>query len=306
MDVLYKHFLEALEAARLLGDSRLIQTLFLFGVFLVGRALVMRLVRKGVDDVKRHYYWNRVTSYAIGSIVALAICGVWIDGFSEIGTFLGLFSAGLAIALQSPLSNLAGWLIIVSRGPFVVGDRIEYGGHVGDVIDIEIFQTHILECGAWIHSEQSNGRMVAIPNSMVFTSSVGNFTAGFDHIWDEIPITVTFESDWEKAKRILTEIGDEVATPFSVGAEQAVKAASGRKLIFYRNFTPIVYSDIADTGVVLSLRYMTPTRSRRNANQTLCEAILRAFATEDDIDFAYATTRLFDNRTEGKPDARAQ
>ncbi len=300
MSMMYEALLDGLEVARVLADSRLIQTFVLLAVFLVGRAGVMRLVRRGVEDVKRHYYWNSVTSYAIGSIVALAIGGVWIDGFSEIGTFLGLFSAGLAIALQGPLSNFAGWLIIVGRRPFVVGDRIEFGGHIGDVIDIELFQTHVLECGNWVHSEQSNGRMVAIPNSMVLSGSVGNFTAGFDHVWDEIPVTMTFESDWEAAKKILTDICDEHAKPWSAGAEEAVKQASGRKLIFYRNFTPIVYTDIADSGIVLTLRYMTPTRSRRSAKQTLCEAILRAFSTRDDLDLAYPTTRFYDNRQEGK------
>ena len=78
--------------------------------------------------------------------------------------------------------------------------------HAGDVIDIRLFQFSINEIGNWVDADQSTGRIIHIPNGIVFTEPQANYTAGFQYIWNEIPVLVTFESDWKKAKQILTDI----------------------------------------------------------------------------------------------------
>jgi small-conductance mechanosensitive channel len=92
----------------------------------------------------------------------LLVGRVWLKEFESVTTFLGIVSAGLAIAMKDPLVNVAGWLFILWRHPFKVGDRIQIGVHAGDVIEISIFQFTIMEIGNWVHADQRTGRIVHI------------------------------------------------------------------------------------------------------------------------------------------------
>ncbi len=239
------------------------------------------------------------------SSAVLAVGGSWFRGVQSLSTFFGLLTAGIAIALRDPLVNLAGWAFLMWRRPFDVGDRIEVGGHRGDVIDLRIFQFSLLEIGNWVDADQTTGRIINIPNGKVFTESLANYTKGFDFIWHELPVLVTFESDWEKAKGLLGQIAERHGASFSESAERQVKAAASRYLIFFTRLTPIVYTSVQDCGVLLTVRYLTEPKNRRVTAEAIWEDILREFGRHDDIDFAYPTQRFYDNRREGKPGAHA-
>ncbi|HEX9250738.1 MAG TPA: mechanosensitive ion channel domain-containing protein [Ignavibacteriaceae bacterium] len=216
------------------------------------------------------------------------------------GTFLGLLSAGVAIALKDPLVNMVSWAFILIRQPFKVGDRIQIGEVAGDVIDIRLFQFSIMEIGNWVDAEQSTGRIIHIPNGIVFTVPQANYTAEFQYIWNEIPVLVTFESDWKKAKQILTDIINKQGVLFSEGAERQLIEASKKFLIFYSKLTPIVYTLVKDSGVMLTMRYMCNPRERRMTEEKIWEDVLNKFAECDDIDLAYPTQRFYNNSTGGK------
>ncbi|MGB1243769.1 MAG: hypothetical protein ACPG49_14685, partial [Chitinophagales bacterium] len=139
----------------------------------------------------------------------------------------------------------------------------------------------------------------------VFYDSVANYNKGFTYIWNEIPVLLTFESDWKKAKQILQIIVNEETRNTSEQAQFKLRKAAEKYMIMYTKLTPIVYTEVKDSGIMLTIRYLTNPRSRRGSNQLLWESILTEFAKHDDIDFAYPTLRYFDNRTEGKKDARA-
>jgi small-conductance mechanosensitive channel len=230
---------------------------------------------------------------------------MWFRGFQSLSTYLGLVSAGLAIALQVPLVNLAGWIFILWRRPFSVGDRIQIGDVKGDVIDQRIFMFTIMEIGNWVDAEQSTGRVIHIPNGKVFQDPLANYTEGFEYIWNEIGVLVTFESNWEAAKEILGEIAAKYGEAPSGAAAEQIKRAASTKLIIINKLTPIVYTSVKDSGVMLTVRYLCNTRRRRGSEQSIWEDVLRAFAKRDDIDFAYPTQRHYLNYIEGKPEARA-
>ena len=142
------------------------------------RIIILRVVWRQTKNVKTRYQWKRTLSFIIPFIGLILITGVWIRAFRQFGAFLGLFSAGLAIALKDPLTNIAGWFFIVIRKPFVVGDRVQIGKHSGDIIDIRMFQFTILEIGNWVDADQSTGRIIHLPNAKVFQQSQANFSAG--------------------------------------------------------------------------------------------------------------------------------
>lgn len=212
-----------------------------------------------------------------------------------------MLSAGIAIALKDPIVNLVGWAFIMIRKPFEVGDRIEIDNVAGDVIDVRIFQFTIMEIGNWVDADQSTGRMVHVPNGKVFTDVQANFSTGFNYIWNELGVLVTFESDWKKAKEILTKIINHNAENLTSEVQKKIKETSRKYMIFYSVLTPTVYTSVKDIGVMLTMRYLCDVRKRRSTAQQIWEDILIEFAKHDDISFAYPTTRYYNNLTEGKP-----
>ena len=265
------------------------------------RLLVLVVVHRRSDDVRIRYRWKKTSQYFTVTLAVLIIGMIWIQGFRSLATYLGLLSAGLAIALRELVANFVGWAFILWRRPFEVGDRIQIGDTAGDVIDLRIFQFTLLEIGNWVDADQSTGRVIHVNNGKVFTESVANFSKGFEYIWNEIAVLVTFESDWEKAKEILTEIGAKYGEELSTSAEEKVQEAARRFMIFYSKLTPTVYTSVRDCGVLLTIRYLCDPRRRRSTEESIWEDILHAFADNDDIDFAYPTQRFYDNQSEGKP-----
>ncbi len=275
-------------------------------VLWLARRLVLRVANRRIDDPRARYQWSKSSGY-IAFILGLLLLGqIWLEAIRNIGTFLGLLSAGLAIALRDLVANLAAWVFILLRQPFTVGDRIQVGEHQGDVVDIRLFQFTLLEIGGWVQADQSTGRVIHVPNSKVFSESLANYTAEFPFIWHEIPVLVTFESDWRRAKEILRAVVEEQAGSVVEQAKAAVHQASRKFLIFYRRLTPTVYTGVEDSGVLLTVRFICPVRERRGFSERIWEAVLTAFAAEDGIDLAYPTQRLYTNLLEGKKGARAE
>ncbi|RJP68346.1 MAG: mechanosensitive ion channel family protein [Candidatus Abyssobacteria bacterium SURF_17] len=268
------------------------------------RVIAQRVVFRRTEDVRARYRWGKTLTYISVVFGVLLVGRIWFKGIQSLATFLGLLSAGLAIALKDLVADIAGWLFILWRRPLEVGNRIQLGDTAGDVIDIGVFQFTVLEIGNWVHADQSTGRMIQIPNFKVFTEPLANYSKGFEYIWNEIPVLVTFESDWKKAKKILQEIADRHFASIDKAVERQIKEASKRFMIFYSALTPTVYTSVVDFGVLLTIRYICEPRRRRGTTQAIWEDTLDAFAKCDDIDFAYPTRRVFDNLTEGKPGTR--
>lgn len=184
-----------------------------------------------------------------------------------------------------------------------MGDRIQIGANAGDVIDLRIFQFTLMEIGSWVHADQSTGRIVHIPNGKVFVEPQTNYTKGwFDYIWNEIPVLVTFESNWKKAKETLQRIADAHSGHLIPLAERKLKESSREFIVLSPNLNPTVFTSVEDSGVLLTLRHLCEPRSRRESTQDIWEAILDAFAGCDDVDLAYPTKRFFNNILEGKTD----
>lgn len=265
------------------------------------RFFSVRILQRNVENKKTVYKWRKNITYLTFLVGALILAQVWFSALGELGTFLGLLSAGIAIALKDPVTDMAGWLFLIWRKPFDVGDRIEVGATKGDVIDIRVFKFTLLEIGNWVDADQSTGRVIHIPNHKIFTDDIANYTSDFEWVWNEMGVLVTFESDWKKAKNILQDIADEVCKEFVDQAREEVKKAEKSYLIQYRYLTPIVYTGVKDSGINLTIRYLSNPRTRRSISQMLWENILETFEQHDDIDFAYPTIRYYDNPTEGKP-----
>ena len=276
------------------ATSTLLNILWSLGIiviFYVSKNLVIRILHRRINNSEAYYRVKRLINGVNFFIVSITLIFIWLGAGANFITILGLFSAGVALALKDILLNIAGWLYILVRQPFYVGDRIEISGIKGDVIDQNLFKFRVIEIGNWVKAEQSTGRIIHIPNYKVFTDPLANYSLGFEYIWDEIAVLVTFESDWRKAKRILEKIVNHYAEDISEEMNKQIKEATRKFMIFYKSLTPIVYTDVTDSGVRLTLRFVCKPKERRQSNEIIWEAILDAFNLEEDVNIAYPTMR---------------
>lgn len=273
-------------------QTRILLTLAAIAGLWVARRVAGRVLTRRVQDPKGLFLWRRTSSYIAVIVGLVLLARIWFHSFSGLATFLGLASAGIAIALREIIANIAGWFYIILRRPFVLGDRIEVAGVRGDVVDIRVLGFSLMEVGKWVAADQSTGRIVHVPNGKVFSEHVANYSSGTNHIWEEVPVLITFESDWRKAKGIMEDamagIVQDATELTSVRSDEA-----GRYLIYQGVSTPIVYTSVQSSGVLLTARFPVQPRQRRGSVQNVWETLLDAFAEHDDIDFAYPTTRFY-------------
>jgi len=281
-------------------QSKVIASLAIIAVIMILRGLAAWIIARRIEDVRFRYHARKISAYVSAGLALLLLGRIWFTGFRDMGTFLGLVSAGLAIALKDLVASVAGWIYLLWRRPFEVGDRIQIGEHAGDVIDIRLFRFTLIEIGNWVEADQSTGRVILIPNSRILIEAIANYSKGFRYIWNELPVLVTFESNWPKAKAILQKIADDHSAYLSESAMQSVRKAAQRSMIIYATLTPKVWTSVAESGVLLTIRYLCDPRKRRGTSETIWEDILTEFGKCNDIDFAYPTVRRYMNLEEGK------
>jgi small-conductance mechanosensitive channel len=267
--------------------SSVLLTLALVAVWFV----ILRVTTRRMDDTAALYLTRKVTSYVLAVVAFIGLLTLWIEEVGELGTFLGLLAGGLAIALSDLLKNIAGWAYIMMRRPFRVDDRIEVDGVKGDVIDIRLFRTTLLEIGNWVDADQSTGRIVHVPNGKTLTTPVYNATEAFGYLWHELPMLVTFESDWRRAESMLLAALEGAAGHTADEAAERIRRAGRTYKIRYTHLTPTVYLAVRDSGVLLTGRMLVDVRRRRAVEQQVWRTLLDDIAEAPDVALAYPTER---------------
>jgi small-conductance mechanosensitive channel len=286
------HFIESLLGISPHYQEKIFTSVIVVIILGILRRIVVFLLWRRTEDIKIRYRWQKNSRYFTAFLYLLIFGQIWFEGYASLTTFVGLVGAGLVIALKDLVASIAGWIFILIRKPFTVGDRVQIGKHIGDVIDVRLFKFSIMEIGEWIQAEQSTGRVLHIANSVVLVESIANYSHGFNYIWDEVPVYLTFKSNWKIAKQILMDIVLENSEVITNDAARKIKDASKQYMIFYKKLTPIVYTNADRHGIILTVRYLVDPRKRRITHEHIWERVLDAFNEAPDIDFAYTTTRL--------------
>jgi len=281
--------------ARLLLSLGILASLLLFQHFLA-RALTRRM-----KDAAARYGVRKTAGYLTVALSLILIGRLWSESFTTLSTFLGLVAGGLAIALREFFQNLAGWVYIAARRPFAVGERIQLGEIKGDVVDLRLLNFTVLELGNWVDADDATGRLLHIPNGQVFTKILANYDQALKHIWNELKVTFTFESDFEGAKALCASVLAEVA-PDPAPLERRLAELSAKWVLPTGGVRPAVFTRVRETGIELTLRYPVEPRKRRESESRLWEALLARLAGRKDLELAYPTTRFFDRSREGGVD----
>lgn len=286
------------EFLNLLSDNALnliLSAVFLVLIFTV-RYLILRALLPRLPDDEIAYRARKLSYYISVGLLLMILGWIWTRQLANVGSFLGLLSAGIAIALSDVLKNMAAWVLILLRRPFKVGDRIEVGPNAGDVIDIGVFRFSLMEIRNWVDADQTTGRILHIPNGIVFVEPLANYNEGFPFIWLEVPVTVTFESNWERVR----EMVEEVIAGYAVDPDTVTAAASRNQYFsLYRNLEPAVYVKVIDFGVTVTGRLLVPPRGRRLTTSKIWQRLLHSINAAPDVELAYPTTRFFRADLEG-------
>ena len=276
----------------LIIQKKILQSLVVLVLLYLIRKFIAKVVVPKNQNIKTIYTWQRTSYYITSALTLVVIAIIWLHEIQSLSTFFGLLTAGLAIALREPIVNFFGWLFIIFRSPFEMGDRIQIDHIKGDVLGISTMEFTLMEIGNWVNAEQSTGRIVHVPNGRVFNTPIFNYNQAFGYLWNEIPITITFESDWKKTRAILEQLLEEKVKAFGPDDQGQLRKMSGHISIEYTTLAPTVYMNLASNGVTFTIRYLCNPRGKRGTSQQIWEAVLLAFEQHEDIQLAYPTTRV--------------
>ncbi len=272
---------------------KLVATILIWAILYFLRRIAHRIINIKITEVEKRLNWSKSLTYIAYFLFIVIVSPIWFSELHSLGTFLGLLTAGLAVALKEPISNFFAWFFIVSKKPFVIGDRIQIENTEGDILDIGFFEFTMLEIKNWVKADQSTGRIVHIPNGLLFTKTIMNYNQALNYIWIEVSVNLTFESNYKKAKNILSQIENDL---FKEEHESALEEFNNSDIpyqAFYNNMSPKIYTLIRENGIQLTLRVLSKPKVRRESEQMVYEAILDQFLKHDDIKFAYPTTRFY-------------
>ncbi|HKL42621.1 MAG TPA: mechanosensitive ion channel family protein [Clostridia bacterium] len=276
-----------------LDNKYFISGVIIVSVFIVS-LIIERLINKRIKNANLRHLSRKWIQYGRIIIIILILLFTWLKDPTSITTVIGFTSAGLALALHPVFMNIAGWLLIIIKKPINIGDRIEYKSIKGDVIDIQMFYTLILEVGNWVDGDQSTGRVVSIPNGKIFTENYFSTTKGFNGIWNEIKILITFNSNKDKAKKIIMDIANDLVNDEVLDTIRKEQVKMSKKYaIKPGKVTPITYFTIQPSGIQIELRYITLARNRRGIKTKLSESIYEAIHIAEDIEFAYPSQKIY-------------
>lgn len=174
-----------------------------YGIF---KLMLEEGVAKQIKESKTRYSFRKTTSILFIAISFIIVLRIWIINPQALLVAYGLFAAGVAISLQDVFKNFAGGLAIFITSVYRVGDRIEVNSKRGDVIDIGLFYTTLLEIGEWVGGDQATGRIIMLPNGSVLSAPINNYSKDHHFIWDELSIPITYDSNWKKAVKDIEKI----------------------------------------------------------------------------------------------------
>jgi small-conductance mechanosensitive channel len=275
----------------------LLITIFISVLFFTILKLAFKKYPKNIENI---YLINKILNILNFTVVLLIIMFFYIENATYLITILGFASAGIAIAMKDWFMNIFGWFVIMITGDFKVGDRIKVtlqNGNIeiiGDVIDITISQIIIHEDVTLTTYTKNRraGRIVFVPNNVVFTNPIFNYThSGLKTIWDGIDIVITFDSNFRKAEYIAKEVVKKYAKGYTDMTRIQLNKLRSSYNIRNTNVEPRIYTFVGEYGIVVSCWYLN-SYSPLALRSKIATDILEAFMKEDDIKVTYNTLNI--------------
>lgn len=254
---------------------------------------VHRTLLRYVRDTDTRYRVRKIVSF-LGYLAGfLYLTVVFRNQLGGLTVAFGVAGAGIAFALQEVIASVAGWVAVALGNFYRVGDRIQLGGIRGDVIDIGVLRTTLMECGNWVNGDLYNGRIVRVANSFVFKEPVFNYSADFPFLWDEITLPVKYGSDHRAARELLRQCVTDVVGDYAAFASESWKKMVLKYRIEDATLEPMITLVATDNWIEFTARYVVDYKRRRSTRDAIYTRILDAVeASQGRVQLASATFEL--------------
>jgi small-conductance mechanosensitive channel len=261
-------------------------------LYLIFKSVIEEFVAREIKEAKTRYSFRKTVSilYSLGVVLAIVI--IWVEHTQTLLVSYGLIAAGIAIALQDLFKNLVGGLIIFVTGIYRVGDRIEINAKIGDVIDIGILYTTLLELKEWVAGDQATGRLTVQPNGVVLAGTVNNYTKDNNFIWDELELPITYDSDWKEAVTTIRRIVGTETKSMAEQAEREILKLGEKYYLTIKAVEPEIYVTLTDNWITFHIRYITDVRQRRVIRNKVGQLILEELRKSEKVKIASATVDI--------------
>jgi small-conductance mechanosensitive channel len=260
--------------------------------YLIFQIIIGMFIIRRITDLKTRYSANKVIS-VLSIIFIIAIClRIWVTDTSSLIVSYGIIGAGLAFALQDVFKNFVGGILIMVSSMYRVGDRISIDEKYGDVMDIGVLSTTLMEIRGWVAGDQPSGRLLMIPNGLVINHSLYNYTRDHSFIWDEISIPLTYDSDWRLAKDLILDIVKKETASITMQADAEIERIGEKYYLPKKVVEPSAYITLTDNWITLDVRYVTDARSRRLLHTHLSEMIITAIEKHERITISSTTVTV--------------
>ena len=273
--------------------EKFITALIALAVVFILSKVAQSWISRHVKDTDIRYRVRKIVtflSFLAAVIVSAAIFSVSLSGLS---LSIGVAGAGVAFALQEVIASVAGWAAISFGSFYSPGDRVQLGGITGDVIDIGILRTTLMEVGQWVNADLYNGRIVRIANSVVFKNPVFNYSGDFPFLWDEITLPVRYGSDWEYTRAVLGQVVDEICKDYAIQSAESWEQAVKRYRLEAARIEPMITLAATDNWIEFTVRYIVDYRNRRLVKDRLYTRFLEEVdRSKNRIRLASATVEL--------------
>ncbi|AYJ80073.1 mechanosensitive ion channel family protein [Aliarcobacter cryaerophilus] len=273
-------------------------------IMLIVSFLVKLTLKRYFSQNENYYMVNKIINFTLAFLVLMLLLFSYIDNVSYLVTILGFASAGIAIALKDWFMSIFGWLVIVTSGFIQVGDRIRVTKGdvetVGDVLDISLFKITIKEDVTLVSYMKNRraGRIFFVPNNYIFSELIANYShSELKTVWDGIDITLTFDSNFKKAQKIIRDILKHYSKGYSDITRKQLSKMRNKYQLRATGVEPRVFTLIEPYGMVISGWYLTNSFAALVLRSTICAEILEALMKEDDIHIAYPTQQININKT---------
>ena len=259
-------------------------------------AVVRTVFLQPLGNTVARFNLNRVVNLLIGlSIVFIAISMLFANWYTALVSF-GVISLVVGFALQAPITSFIGWIYILIKAPYRVGDRIMIGQAKGDVIDVSYLDTTLWEFGGHLSTDHPSGRIIKFPNSTILNSAVYNYSWSlFPYIWNDIKFQIAYQSDLAFVAKVMRETAEE-----EVGEAMMERVRTYRELLLQ---TPVDELEVQERPVVVFrvgentwieaiVRYLVEPRRAGPVKTRLIKKMLERLNTEPDkVMFPQGTIR---------------
>ena len=230
-------------------------------IYLVFKILFEEIIL--IKNPKTKYSFNKTVSIHYLVFFIISLIYILVEQTETLLISYGLIGAGIAVSLQDVFRNFAGGIVIFSSGIYRVGDRIEINSKIGDIIEIGVFYTTLMELGEWSEQSHTTGRLSIVPNSAVLSSTINNYTKDHNFIWDEITLPITYNSDWRKASESILGLIKNETADIVEKADKEITRLGEKYYLPKKPVEPSIFITLTDNWINVTIRYVTDTKNRR-------------------------------------------